>query len=114
MPVLKYDESQGERAGKFVTRRIVHLNNLMMAVIDFDGGPWPEPDKPHSHVHEQITYVASGEILFFCEDEPTQRLKAGDLFFVPSNKMHGIQLLSSEARLIDNFTPLREDFLKSK
>jgi quercetin dioxygenase-like cupin family protein len=112
MPVFKNDENPGEQIEPGVTRKLVYLKNLMTAVLDFDNGPWSEPGKQHKHVHEQITYVVSGEIIFFCEGEPDQRLKTGDLFFVPSDKMHGIQLLSPTARLIDNFTPLREDFLK--
>ena len=65
----------------------------------------------HFHVHEQATYVAAGEFIFFCEGEPEQKLSAGDMFWVPSNKKHTIQLLSKKVRLIDSFNPIREDFL---
>jgi quercetin dioxygenase-like cupin family protein len=83
----------------------------MMVVIDFSNGPWTEPEPPHHHVHEQATYVAQGEILFFCEDEEPQRLESGDMFFVPSDKKHTIQLLSKTVKLIDSFNPLRDEFL---
>jgi quercetin dioxygenase-like cupin family protein len=83
----------------------------MMTVIDFTNGPWSEPDPPHSHVHEQITYVAEGEIIFFCDGEPDQKLKAGDMFSVPSGKEHTIQVLTKTVKLIDGFTPLRTEFL---
>ena len=89
----------------------MHTNNLMMAVIDFSNGPWTTPDPPHAHVHEQTTYVAEGEIIFFCEGEPDEKLSAGDMFYVPSNKSHTIQLLSKTAKLIDSFNPIREEFL---
>jgi quercetin dioxygenase-like cupin family protein len=65
----------------------------------------------HHHVHEQTTYVAEGEIIFLCEGEPDQRLKKGDMFSVPSGIPHAIQLLSKEARLVDSFNPIRNDFL---
>ena len=55
--------------------------------------------------------VVAGEILFFCEGEETQHLKPGDLFSVPSGRSHTVQLLTPEARLVDSFTPLRDDFL---
>lgn len=84
---------------------------MLTAVIEFTNGPWAAADPPHSHVHEQITYVAEGDIIFFCEGEPEQRLTAGDMFSVPSGKQHTIQLLSKTAKLIDSFTPVREDFL---
>nr|HPM32871.1 cupin domain-containing protein [Chryseolinea sp.] len=78
---------------------------------DFDNGPWKEPDLPHQHVHEQTTYIAEGEIIFSCEGEDDQKLVTGDMFWVPSNKMHTIQLLTEKARLVDSFNPIREEFL---
>lgn len=113
MPIVKATEQKAEQIKPGVTRYLIHTSDLMTAVIDFTGGPWKEPDPPHAHVHEQTTYVAEGEIIFFCEDEPDQRLKAGDMFCVPSNKQHTIQLLSERARLIDSFNPIRKEFLKS-
>jgi quercetin dioxygenase-like cupin family protein len=113
MPVLKAQEAQVSTVKEGITRRLIHTDTLMTVVIDFEKGPWKQPDPPHSHVHEQTTYVAAGEIIFFCEGEPEQILKAGDMFAVPSGKSHTIQLLSATARLVDSFTPLREEFLKS-
>jgi quercetin dioxygenase-like cupin family protein len=94
-----------------ITRRLIHANNLMMVVIDFTNGPWAHPEPLHHHVHEQATYLAEGEILFFCEGENTEKLVAGDMFWVPSDKKHGIQLLSKHAKLVDTFNPIRKDFL---
>ncbi len=37
----------------------------MMVVVDFNDGPTSEPDPPHSHPHEQVSYVVSGEINLF-------------------------------------------------
>ena len=111
MPVLKADDAVITTVKEGVRRRLIHTNDLMMVVIDFDGGPWKQPDPPHSHVHEQTTYVVEGEIVFFCEGEVEQRLKPGDMFSVPSGKEHTIQLLTSTAKLIDSFTPLRAEFL---
>lgn len=101
--------SDGFRAG--FSRRIIHTGGLMTVVIDIDNGPWAEPDPLHSHPHEQTAYVAEGEVLFLCEGQAPKRLVAGDLYAIPPNIPHGIQLLSKTARLIDNFTPIREDFL---
>ena len=111
MPVLKVSESRSTKVKDGVQRRLIHTDELMMAVIDFVVGPWKQPDPPHSHVHEQTTYVAEGEIIFFCEGEREQHLRPGDMFAVPSGKEHTIQLLTSTAKLIDSFTPLREEFL---
>jgi quercetin dioxygenase-like cupin family protein len=94
-----------------VTRRLIHGRGLMMVVIDFTNGPWTEPEPPHHHIHEQTTYVVEGEIIFFCEGEQQQQLKDGDMFFVPSDKNHTIQLLSKTVKLVDSFSPIRRDFL---
>ena len=110
MGTLKQADAVKEKIAEKRTRYLTHTDNLMMVVIDFDDGPTSEPDPPHSHPHEQITYVASGEILFFLDGHPTS-LEPGDMFTVPPDKPHSVQLLSSHARLIDIFTPLREDFL---
>jgi quercetin dioxygenase-like cupin family protein len=91
-------------------RRILHTDHLMMVAIDFSGGPAANPDPPHQHPHEQVTYVAAGEVNFFIGDEVT-RLAAGDMVAVPPDLPHRIQLLTPTARLIDTFSPIRQDFL---
>lgn len=112
MPILKAKDAVTTTVKESVQRRFIHTDKLMMVVIDFDNGPWNQPDPPHSHVHEQTTYVVEGEIIFFCEGESEQRLMPGDLFSVPSGKEHAIQLLTKTAKLIDSFNPIREEFLK--
>jgi quercetin dioxygenase-like cupin family protein len=113
MPILRSTEAPVTRVKEGVQRTLIYGNHLMTAVIEFTNGPWDEPDVPHHHVHEQITYVAAGELIFFCEGEPEQRLKAGDMFFVPSGRSHTVQLLTKTVRLVDSFNPVRKDFLPS-
>ncbi|MBI5931555.1 MAG: cupin domain-containing protein [Chloroflexi bacterium] len=97
------------KAGR--TRYLTYTHDLMMVVMDFSDGPCDLPDPPHSHPHEQITYVAEGELVFFLGDTPHQ-LQAGDMIAIPANVPHTIQLLTPKVRLIDTFSPIREDFLK--
>jgi mannose-6-phosphate isomerase-like protein (cupin superfamily) len=111
MPVLKFDEKEAEIVRPGVERKIIHTGDLMTVLIDFTNGPWEKPEPPHSHPHVQTCYVAAGELIFFCEGEADQRLKAGDMFFVHPDKKHTVQLLTQHVRLIDSFTPLRDDFL---
>ncbi len=111
MPVLRYDDATTYDVAPGVVRRFVHTENLMTVVIDFTNGPHAEPEPYHSHPHEQTCYIAKGELYFFLRGEPRAHLKAGDMFYVPSGKEHTIQLISKEARLVDSFNPVREDFL---
>ena len=92
-------------------RSIAHLENLMVTICDFTDGPMNNPDPPHSHPHEQITYVAEGELLFFKGDKEHHLVK-GDIITIPSGTPHCIKTLSGYVRLIDSFHPVRKDFLK--
>lgn len=112
MPVLRSEDAIIYKVRNGLSRRLAFTDNLMMVVIDFTDGPWSEPEPLQRHVHEQVTYVAEGELLFFCDGENATRLRAGDMFLVPSNRKHGIQLLTPTAKLIDTFTPVREEFLE--
>ena len=107
----RYHELPSEQVKEGVERRLVYTDHLMMAIIDFTGGPNAEPDPPHDHLQEQVTYIAEGEILFWMDGQHIH-LKPGDTFTVPSGKPHAIQLLTPRARLVDCFTPIRDDFLR--
>lgn len=87
-----------------------HATKLMVVVFDFNDGPGTQPDPPHSHPHEQITYVAEGRVLFFIGEDQYE-LSEGDLITVPPDAPHRIQLLTPTARLVDSFSPVREDML---
>jgi len=110
MAVLREDECTKEMIGDRRERYLTHTDNLMMVVIDFNDGPTSEADPAHDHPHEQMSYVAEGEVIFFLDGEP-HPLKKGDMFTVPANIPHSVQLVTSHVRLVDTFTPLREDFL---
>ncbi len=92
-------------------RKIAHLENLMVVVCDFKNGPMSNPDPPHSHTHEQITYVAEGELEFF-KDNVKHILRKGDIILIPSGIPHCIRTLTPNVKLIDTFSPVRKDFLK--
>jgi len=111
MPVLQFDKVPYEIVRPGLLRKIIHTDNLMTVLLDFSEGPWEKPEPAHSHPHEQTSFVSKGEIIFYCEGEADQHLKAGDMFAVPSGKKHTIKLLTEKVRLVDSFNPIREDFL---
>ncbi len=65
----------------------------------------------HKHPHLQISYVASGIFEITINNE-TETLKEGDVYFVPSDVLHGAVCLE-DGVLIDVFNPMREDFIQS-
>lgn len=111
MGVLKESGANKEQIAQGRQRYLDHTDQLMMVVIDFNDGPSEEPDPPHSHPHEQISYVVEGYLEIHIGNEVTQ-IGPGDIYTVPPDVEHTIRLLSRKVRLVDTFTPLREDFLK--
>jgi len=111
MGIVKRSELMPETVAPGRERYLAYTDHLMMVVMEFNDGPASEPDRPHSHPHEQVACVVSGEVLFFMDGRPT-RLGPGDMYAVPPNIPHSIQLLTKHVKLIDAFTPIRKDFLK--
>jgi len=111
MAIQRYAHMKVDFIREGVERRLGSTDNLMMTIFDFNDGPQSEPVPPHSHPHEQVSYVAEGEIYFFLEGE-CERLGPGDMFLVPSDKPHSIQRLTEHVRLVDCFNPIRQDFLE--
>lgn len=63
----------------------------------------------HSHPHEQIGYVVSGELDLLRDGQAPQRLRAGWSYYVPPHVLHGI-VTYAPTIVLDCFTPLRDDF----
>ena len=112
MGIVREQEIPKETIGSGRSRYLSHTDNLMMVVIDFEDGPTGEPDPPHSHPHEQVSYVVAGRVIVYIGEE-RHELGPGDMFTVPAGVPHSIRLLTDKVRLVDTFTPLREDFIKS-
>ncbi len=91
-----------------VTRKIRGYNNQLMAVeVFFENGGI---GTVHKHVHDQVTYVLEGSFEFTVEDEVSV-VNQGDSIVINSNIEHGARVLSDKGRLLDMFSPMREDFL---
>lgn len=90
-----------------VTRQVLSESPELMVVaftFDKDG-----EGKLHNHPHVQSTYVESGRFAFTVDGVETIVGK-GDSFVIPSQAVHGCRCLE-DGRLIDTFTPRRDDFL---
>jgi len=109
--VLRNDQSEYVQVKDGLRRKLIYTPNLMTVINEFTDGPWDDPEPPHSHPHEQTAYVAKGEVIYYCEDESEQHLKAGDMFSAPAGKKHTIKCLTPIVRIVDSFTPVRKEFL---
>ena len=111
MPVLIDAETPSTQVANNISRKLISLDNLMMVVVDFTDGPQSAPENPHSHPHEQISYIAEGEVFLFIDGQKSH-LKGGDMFAIPGDMPHCIQMLTPTVRIIDSFSPIRKEFLK--
>jgi quercetin dioxygenase-like cupin family protein len=66
----------------------------------------------HSHPHEQVGVVYSGEALLRIGDEE-RRVRKGDLYCIPGGVPHGDTAIGGEPFvMLDIFHPIREDFVE--
>ncbi|MDP3600866.1 MAG: cupin domain-containing protein [Bosea sp. (in: a-proteobacteria)] len=90
-----------------VKRKIMaYGEDLMVVRVVFEAGA---VGKAHQHPHRQASYVESG-VFDVTIDGQTQRLTAGDTFFVPADLVHGVTAVEA-GQLIDSFTPMRKEFV---
>jgi unsaturated pyranuronate lyase len=96
-----------EDMGNGIERQMIVGERLMICRFRFAPKTVTEP---HSHMHEQMTIVECGRVLFLIGDE--ERIaSAGDVLHFPPGCWHGATMLDEEVVLLDIFTPLREDLL---
>ena len=90
-----------------VTRQVLSENsNLMVVAFNFEKGA---EGTLHQHPHTQSTYVEFGRFAFSLAGVEME-VGPGDSFIIPSSIEHGCRCLE-EGRLVDTFTPRRDDFL---
>ena len=96
-----------EDLGEGVSRKILaHSDNMMSVEVHFEEGAI---GALHTHPHEQLTYVLSGEFEFTIGND-TKVVKAGDTMYKEPEILHGCRCLKAGV-LIDTFTPMRKDFV---
>jgi quercetin dioxygenase-like cupin family protein len=113
METLFFPEKEGKvdilEAGS-VSRMIkAHGEKTMMVEVYFETGA---RGAEHAHPHEQLSYCLEGEFDFFIGAE-NKSIKTGDTVLIPGGRKHGV-LCRSKGRLLDVFSPPRQDFLGQK
>lgn len=63
----------------------------------------------HSHCHEQIGYLQSGEIVLIIGEEE-HLLQAGDSWAIPADMHHAARAVK-DAVALEVFIPVRQDYL---
>lgn len=103
-----YDETKLCELGGGVSRRILAHDKAMMAVeVSFEEGAI---GAIHTHPHVQISYVLEGEFEATIGEE-VKIIGVGDTYYTAPDVPHGV-ICKKAGKLLDIFTPEREDFLK--
>ena len=98
-----------ENIAKGIERQMIVGEKIMICRLRFA----PNDVTPaHDHLHEQMTFVERGRVLFTIGDNQ-KVAETGDVLHFPSGVWHGATMLDEEVVLIDIFSPIRQDFLTS-
>jgi quercetin dioxygenase-like cupin family protein len=85
--------------------RILSTERIMLTEIKVQGGG---SIPRHYHEAEQIIIVQKGEARVTTGKEPARVLKAGDIWIVPANTMHGVEYLG-DVEALEIVSPPRMD-----
>ena len=80
--------------------------HIMVSVVEME----PNCTVPaHAHPHEQMGVVLEGGMRIVIGGE-SRDLKPGDVFLVPSNQEHSVFNSGVSTRVLDIFSPPREEY----
>ncbi len=111
MEKVRWDTLEGDRLNDQVTRKMFWGDKIM--VTEWKLAPnvvFPV----HQHESEQISMVQEGEVTLVFPEEEDVTLGPGDMYVVKSMRPHGVKVGPAAARVVDLFSPIREDFLAKR
>ena len=104
--VLSLDSVDPFELAAGVQARALFGDGTMLNLVELEpGAVVPE----HSHPHEQMGIVLSGEIVMIIEGEQ-RACHAMDAMHIPSGVVHAAYAGAEGAVVLDVFVPIREDF----
>lgn len=87
------------------TARIIHTERMTFSFLEVKAGA---ASAAHSHPHEQAALLMEGEFELTIDGNAI-RFGPGSLIVIPPNVLHS-GLAITDCKLMDVFTPVREDF----
>lgn len=87
------------------TARMIHTERMSFSFLDVKAG---SVSAAHSHPQEQVAMLVEGEFELTIEGTAV-RFGPGSLIVIPPNALHS-GLAITDCKLMDVFTPVREDF----
>ena len=79
---------------------------IMLSLVELD----PKAEVPeHTHPHEQMGIVLDG-VIHMTIGGQARTLHQGDVYLVPPNVPHMVTMGDAKARVVDLFSPPREEY----
>jgi Uncharacterized conserved protein, contains double-stranded beta-helix domain len=104
---LNWERIEEERMNPLVTRKVIHGAQMTVARLRLSkSAKVPE----HSHVHEQLSMVESGKLLFVVAGKEFV-LGPGDVMPLAPHVPHWVEALEDTVA-VDVFSPAREDWIR--
>ncbi len=105
MPEIKLASIDPIELSPGYTARFVHTEHMTFSFLEVKAG---SASAEHSHLQEQVAMLTEGEFELTIEGRPV-RFGPGSVIVIPSNVRHS-GLAITDCKLMDVFTPVREDF----
>jgi quercetin dioxygenase-like cupin family protein len=103
---IRWKDVELEHLNPLLDRQIITGESLMLArVVLKKGSIVPE----HSHVNEQLTYIAEGALKFWIDGKEIV-IHAGEVLCIPPHMPHKAQAMEDTVDF-DVFYPPRQDWL---
>ncbi len=107
MKLFSWDHVQEEKLTPSLSRWVIHGEKMTIArILVRKGAVVPV----HKHVHEQLSMVESGRLLFTVAEEQAL-LQAGDMILTPPDAPHTVEALEDTV-VLDFFSPHRDDWVR--
>ena len=105
--VIRYADVPAIELTSSIKAQIISAENITLSFASAE----PNASLPsHRHENEQMLIVQEGVVDFIIEGK-RYRVEKGDVIVLPSNIEHGAYFIDGDARIIDIFSPPRQDFV---
>jgi quercetin dioxygenase-like cupin family protein len=108
MPFIDWNNVPAQMLAPGVRLRTPYGERIMLSLVELDEG---SVVPAHSHPHEQAGMVLEGMLELTIDGQP-RTLRAGEAYIIPGNATHAARSVGGTCKVLDVFSPIREDYAK--